>query len=182
MKNTLDGGDAILEAIHDLGVKHILSSPGTEWSSIWEAMANQGIQGKDGQNSWTAGTRRSLSTSLPATRFATGEMQAVLLHAGSGLLQGMMGVHGALIAGVPMLVISGESTTYGEEPDFDPGRQWIDNLSIVGGPQSLIQPLVKYACQASSPHTVYESIVRAGEMAQRTPVGPTYLSILTKRW
>ena len=89
----------------------------------------------------------------------------------------MMGVHGALIAGVPMLVISGKSTTYGEEPDFDPGRQWIDNLSIVGGPQCLIQPLVKYACQASSPHTVYESIVRAGEMAQRTPVGPTYLSI-----
>jgi hypothetical protein len=32
MKNTLDGGDAILEAIRDLGVKHILSSPGTEWS------------------------------------------------------------------------------------------------------------------------------------------------------
>ena len=88
-----------------------------------------------------------------------------------------MGVHGALIAGVPMLVISGESTTYGEQPDFDPGRQWIDNLSIVGGPQCLIQPLVKYACQTSSPHTIYESIVRAGEMAQRTPVGPTYLSI-----
>ena len=41
----------------------------------------------------------------------------------------------------------------------------------------LIQPLVKYACQTASPHTIYESIVRAGEMAQRTPVGPTYLSI-----
>src|SRR6185437_11697904 len=108
---------------------------------------------------------------------ATGKMQAVLLHARSGLMQGLMGVHGALIAGVPMLVISGESTTYGEQPGFDPGRQWADNLSIVGGPQSLIQPLVKFACQAATPHTIYESIVRAGEMAQRTPVGPTYLSI-----
>ena len=29
-------------------------------------------------------------------------------------------MHGALIAGVPLLVISGESTTYGEQPDFDP--------------------------------------------------------------
>jgi thiamine pyrophosphate-dependent acetolactate synthase large subunit-like protein len=74
-------------------------------------------------------------------------------------------------------VISGESITYGEQPDFDPGRQWADNLSIVGGPLCLIQPLVKYACQTASSYTIYESIVRAGEMAQRTPVGPTYLSI-----
>jgi len=177
MKNTLDGGDAILEAIRDLGVKHILSSPGTEWSSIWEAMAKQIQQGKDGptfMDCW----HETLAVDIAAGyTLATGEMQAVLLHAGSGLLQGMMGVHGALIAGVPMLVISGESTTYGEQPDFDPGRQWADNLSIVGGPQCLIQPLVKFACQTASPHTIYESIVRAGEMAQRTPVGPTYLSI-----
>jgi acetolactate synthase-1/2/3 large subunit len=177
MKNTLDGGDAILEAIRDLGVKHILSSPGTEWSSIWEAMAKQTQRGQDGP-SFMDCWHETLAVDIAAGfTLATGEMQAVLLHAGSGLLQGMMGVHGALIAGVPMLVISGESTTYGEQPDFDPGRQWIDNLSIVGGPQSLIQPLVKYACQTSSPHTIYESIVRAGEMAQRTPVGPTYLSI-----
>jgi thiamine pyrophosphate-dependent acetolactate synthase large subunit-like protein len=177
MKNTLDGGDAILHAIRDLGVKHILSSPGTEWSSIWEAMAKQDQQGQNGpkfMDCW----HETLAVDIAAGyTLATGEMQAVLLHAGSGLLQGLMGVHGALIAGVPMLVISGESTTYGEQPDFDPGRQWIDNLSIVGGPQSLSQPLVKYACQTSSPHTIYESIVRAGEMAQRTPVGPTYLSI-----
>ena len=177
MKNTLDGGDAILQAIRDLGVKHILSSPGTEWSSIWEAMAKQIKQGKDGprfMDCW----HETLAVDIAAGyTLATGEMQAVLLHAGAGLLQGLMGVHGALIAGVPMLVISGESTTYGEQSGFDPGRQWADNLSIVGGPQSLIQPLVKFACQTATPHTIYESIVRAGEMAQRTPVGPTYLSI-----
>ena len=177
MKNMLDGGDAILHAIRDLGVKHILSSPGTEWSSIWEAMVKQTQQGHNSPTFMDCWHETLAVDIASGYTLATGEMQAVLLHAGSGLLQGMMGVHGALIAGVPMLVISGESTTYGEQPDFDPGRQWIDNLSIVGGPQCLIQPLVKYACQASSPHTVYESIVRAGEMAQRTPVGPTYLSI-----
>lgn len=177
MKNTLDGGDAILEAIRSLKVDYILSSPGTEWSSIWEAMANQIHQGKNGpafMDCW----HETLAVDVAAGyTLATGKMQAVLLHAGSGLLQGLMGVHGARIAGVPMLVISGESLTYGEQPGFDPGRQWVDNLSIVGGPQRLIEPLVKYACQTASPHTIYEAIVRAGEMAQRQPVGPTYLSI-----
>ncbi|MFM1813973.1 MAG: hypothetical protein RLZ98_668 [Pseudomonadota bacterium] len=177
MKNTLDGGDAMLEGIRDLGVEYILSSPGTEWSSIWEAMANQIHQGKPGpkfMDCW----HETLAVDIACGyTLSTGKMQAVLLHAGSGLLQGLMGVHGALIAGVPMLVISGESITYGEQPGFDPGRQWADNLSIVGGPQRLIEPLTKFACQTASPYTIYESIIRAGEMAQRTPVGPTYLSI-----
>jgi acetolactate synthase-1/2/3 large subunit len=99
MKNTLDGGDAILEAIRDLGVKYILSSPGTEWSSIWEAMAKQIKQGKDGptfMDCW----HETLAVDIAAGyTLVTGEMQAVLLHAGSGLLQGLMGVHGALMGG-----------------------------------------------------------------------------------
>jgi acetolactate synthase-1/2/3 large subunit len=177
LKNHLDGGDAILEAIRDLKVEYILSSPGTEWASIWEAMANQSHEGKSGpkfMDCW----HETLAVDIACGyTLATGRMQAVLLHAGSGLLQGLMGVHGSLIAGVPMLVISGESISYGENAEFDPGRQWTDNLSIVGGPQRLIEPLVKFACQTASPFTIYQSIVRAGEMAQRTPAGPTYLSI-----
>ena len=39
----------------------------------------------------------------------TGRPQAVLVHAGVGLLQGSMGVHGALQSEVPMIVMSGES-------------------------------------------------------------------------
>ena len=43
MKNYLDGGDAILEAIRDLKVEYILSSPGTEWSSVWQAMSTASV-------------------------------------------------------------------------------------------------------------------------------------------
>ena len=111
---------------------------------------------------------------------ATGRMQAVLLHAGSGLLQGAMGIHGAWLAGVPMVVISGESMTYGEQDGFDPGAQWINNLSMPGGTTRLVEPIVKFATQAGSPHTVYESVIRAGELSQRAPAGPTYLSVSTE--
>ena len=41
MKNRFDGGNAIVEAFHKLGVEYILSSPGTEWAPVWEAMADQ---------------------------------------------------------------------------------------------------------------------------------------------
>lgn len=180
MKNQSDGGDAVVEAFRKLGVEYILSSPGTEWAPVWEAMAKQIHRKKDGPkllDVW----HETLAVDMAAGyTLASGRMQGVLLHAGAGLLQGAMGIHSAFVAGVPMVVISGESMTYGEQPEFDPGAQWIGNLSIVGGTTHLVDSIVKYASVAGSPHTLYESIIRAGELAQRTPTGPTYLSVSTE--
>ncbi|MCC2098246.1 MAG: hypothetical protein KDJ29_15220, partial [Hyphomicrobiales bacterium] len=52
--------------------------------------------------------------------------------------------------------------------------------SIVGGTTRLIEPVCKFAVQAGSPYTVFESIVRAGELAQRDPKGPAYISVSTE--
>ena len=38
MATNHDGGEAILEAFRSLGVEHIMSSPGSEWSPVWEAL------------------------------------------------------------------------------------------------------------------------------------------------
>lgn len=107
----------------------------------------------------------------------TGKMQAVLLHAGVGLLQGSVGIHSAYQGEVPVLICSGEATSYGENPALDPQGQWYRNLSVVGGPNTFVAPFVKWSGQATSPCTLYEQLVRAGEMAQRVPKGPTFLDI-----
>jgi len=39
-----DGGEAILEAFRNLGIDYIISSPGSEWAPVWEALARQKIQ------------------------------------------------------------------------------------------------------------------------------------------
>jgi len=180
MKNQFDGGTALVEAFRKLGVEYILSSPGTEWAPVWEAMADQIHRKKSGPkllDVW----HETLAVDMAAGyTLATGKMQGVLLHAGAGLLQGAMGIHGAFVAGVPMVVISGESMTYGEQPEFDPGAQWMNNLSIVGGTTSLVDTIVKYASVAGSAYTLYESVIRAGELAQRQPTGPVYLSVSTE--
>ena len=106
----------------------------------------------------------------------TGRMQVVLLHAGAGLLQGSMAIYGARTMATPMLVMSGESIGYGEG-EFDPGPQWYRSLNVVGGPQRWVDPLVKIALQSNSVDTLYHSVVRAGELAQRTPCGPAYLCV-----
>ncbi len=177
MPERIDGGDAILEALRNLDVDYIISSPGSEWPSVWEALARQAVKERPGPtyiNCW----HETLAVAMASgyTRM-TGRMQAVLLHAGVGVLQGSMGIHGAYQSEVPMLVCSGESATYGEHADFDPGPQWLRNLSIVGGPNRLVEPFTKWSSRVNSPETLYETVSRAGELAQRTPKGPAFLTI-----
>ena len=177
MKEKFDGGEAMLAAFRQLGVDYILSSPGTEWAPVWEAMARQtsaGLAGPQFIDCWHETVAVNMA---PGYALVTGRAQVVLLHAASGLLQGSLGLQGALLSGVPMVVMSAESLTYGEQPGFDPGPQWSDTLSCVGGPQRLVEPLTKFATQVGSPDTLYGSVIRAGELAQRAPRGPTYLNV-----
>ena len=176
MRNHYDGGEAILEAIRNLSVEYVISSPGSEWPSLWEALARQKRDGVPGPVYMDCGHETLAVTIASAYTKITGRMQAVLLHAGAGVMQGSMAVAAARAMEVPLLIMSGESLGYGDAP-FDPGSQWYRNLSVVGGPQRLIEPMVKWAQQAPAPETLYESVVRAGEMAQRQPKGPTYLCV-----
>lgn len=172
-----DGGELLIEALDDLGVDVIFSSPGSEWAPAWEALARRRAE--------DVPTPRYLDLmhETVAVGMATGyglvtrRVQAVLLHAAPGLLQGSMAVHGALLAGVGMVVASSESTTYGDGPGRDPGGQWYRNLSIVGGTHQVAQPWTKWSQQAASVSTLYTMVKRAGELADRAPSGPVYLNI-----
>jgi acetolactate synthase I/II/III large subunit len=176
MKNYLDGGEAILEAFRKLKIDYIMSSPGSEWSPIWEALARQQLDNKPGPTfieSWHETLAVNMATGYT---LITGRPQAVLLHAGVGMLQGSMGVHGATQNEVPMVVMSGESQTLGEDPDLDIEQQWYGGLTV-GGIERFVEPFAKWARAVTSPHTLYESVIRAGEMAQRVPKGPIYLNV-----
>ena len=176
LKNIQDGGEAVLEALRRLQVEYVISSPGSEWPSLWEALARQKKSSLPGPAYLDCGHETLAVTMASGYTQVTGRMQAVLLHAGAGLLQGSMAIYAARAQAAPMLVMSGESAGYGEG-DFDPGPQWYRNLNVVGGPQRLVDPLVKIALQSNAVETLYHSVVRAGEIAQRTPRGPTYLCV-----
>jgi acetolactate synthase-1/2/3 large subunit len=177
MKQYCDGGEAILEAFRNLGIDHIVSSPGSEWSPVWEALARQKVNQKPGPNYIDCWHETLAVDMAMGYTQVTGRMQAVLLHAGAGLLQGSAGMHSALLAEVPMVILSGESVSFGEDPQLPIEPQWYRALSIIGGPQRLVEPVTKWATQAGNVHTLYEHVVRAGEMAQRTPQGPVYLNV-----
>ena len=172
----LDGGEAVLAACRDLGVDVVFCSSGSEWAPVWEALARQRRDGLPGPR-YVDLMHETLAVAMSTGyTLATGRAQLVLLHAVPGLLQGANGIHGALLTGVPMVVASAESTTYGET-GTDPGSQWYRNLSVVGGPQAVAAPFTKWATQVGDASTAYGHVVRAAELARRAPAGPVYLNI-----
>ncbi|MBW8481219.1 thiamine pyrophosphate-dependent enzyme [Actinomadura parmotrematis] len=172
-----DGGDAVITALTAAGADHLFSSPGSEWAPVWESLARRHRDGLPCPH-YLDLTHETVAVGM-ATGYAlvTRRAQGVLLHAGPGLLQGSCAIHGALLAGVPMVVASSESLTYGDGPGPDPGGQWYRNLSVVGGPHTMAQPFVKWSEQAASVHTLTGMVTRAAELAGRAPAGPAYLNI-----
>ncbi|MFH8469323.1 thiamine pyrophosphate-dependent enzyme [Streptomyces sp. NPDC017991] len=172
-----DGGDALVTAFGAVGADYLFCSSGSEWAPVWESLARRHRDGLP------CPAYLDLTHETVAVGMATGyglvsrRPQGVLLHATPGLLQGSMAVHGALLAGVPMVVASSESTTYGDGPGQDPGGQWYRNLSVVGGPHGVARPFTKWATEAASVHTLPTMITRAAELAWRAPGGPAYLNI-----
>ncbi|MGH7088030.1 MAG: thiamine pyrophosphate-binding protein [Stellaceae bacterium] len=177
MKQYCDGGEAILEAFRALGTDIVVSSPGSEWSPVWEALARQKVNQKSGPQ-YVECWHETLAVDIAmGYTQITGRPQGVLLHAGAGLLQGTAGMHSAMLAETPMVILSGESLTFGENPELDIEAQWYRSLSIIGGPQRLVEPVTKWATQVTSAYTLYESVIRDMEFAQRTPMGPVYLNV-----
>lgn len=175
-RNFLDGGEAVLEALRRLKVDYLMSSPGSEMSPIWEALSRQKVAGLSGPqfiDCWHEMV--AVDMALGYSNY-TGRMQAVFLHAAVGLMQGAMGVLSASTSETPMIVMSGESIGFGEQPNFYMEPQWYGGVSM-GGPDKFITPCVKKASVVAHQDTLFESVIRAGDLAQRDQKGPVYLGI-----
>ena len=80
-KNTPDGGEAILQALRALDIDYVMTSPGSEWGSLWEAFARQDASGTPGPKFLSCGHETlAVDLAIGYTRH-TGRMQAVVLHA-----------------------------------------------------------------------------------------------------
>ena len=115
----LTGAQTMLRVLAKMGVEKIFASPGSEWSPVWEALAEPGVEGMPQYLS----TRHEEVAVGMASGYAksTGKLPAVMIHTTVGSLHATMGMRGAIREQVPMVVFSGESIGYGEDEGPDPG-------------------------------------------------------------
>src|SRR3989338_8304429 len=114
-KDVFDGGEAIVQAFRNLGIDYVISSPGSEWGAVWEAFARQKVEKTPGPVYLNCGHETLAVNLAVGYTWITGRTQAVLLHSGVGLMQGSMGIHCARLWETPVIIMSGESLTYGDQ-------------------------------------------------------------------
>ena len=172
------GGQAMLKVMQRTGIDYILSSPGSEWPPVWEALAEQTAQGikKPG---YVNCRHEAVAVAMAAgyTK-VTGRPQVVMLHATAGPLNAAMTLRAALQERTPMVIISGEIAAYGENTRVaDPGGQWLHDLTDLGGSPDLLRGCVKWADRVMAAELLGPAIERAVQIALEPPAGPVLIGI-----
>ena len=171
----MDGGDTMVEVLNANGVDYIFASPGSEWPSLWEALSRRKAEG-DPAPTYVTCRHESLAVGAAAGYHrSTGKLPAVIMHTTVGSVNAAMAMRSALHDGTPMVIISGESTGYGEAPGQDPGAQWLHELSDIGGPERLVKPVVKWSATVRTREMLADTLHRACRIALEAPLGPTYV-------
>ena len=171
----LTGAQSMLRVLAKMGVEKIFASPGSEWSPVWEALAEPGVEGMPQYLS----TRHEEVAIGMASGYAksTGKLPAVMIHTTVGSLHATMGMRAAVREQVPMVVLTGESVGFGEDEGPDPGGQWLGHLSNMGGPAQLVEQTVKWSFGVNNKAILPATIQRACQLAMATPKGPTFVSL-----
>lgn len=174
---TLSAGDAILQIMRDYGVTDIFSSPGSDWPAIWESLAKRRAHDEPLPRYFNCRDETQAVSMAIGYYKATARMPAVMLHTGVGVLHGAMALRAGMRSFVPMLVLAGESDSFGEDPRVDPGVQWLDQLADVGGPDTLARPYVKWAARVPSPIALPMTLSHACRLALAPPAGPVVVTV-----
>ena len=174
----MDGGDILVEVLNSHGVEYIISSPGSEWPPLWEALCRRQAEGEKAPT-YVGCRHESLAVGVAAGYYhATGKLAAVILHATVGSLNCATSLQAALHAGTPMLVCAGESIGYGEMEGTDPGSQWGGGgLGEIGGPARMVAPFTKWSATVRTPVTLADTFHRACQIAMASPQGPAFVGV-----
>ena len=166
----------MLRVLRAMGVERIFASPGSDWAPLWEALAKPHAPGEFPEY---LSVRHEETAVAMASGYhkATGKLPAVVLHTTVGTLHAAMALRIAMHERVPMVVLAGESTTFGEPPSPKVGRQWLRLLTDVGGPARLIEPSVKWSFGLNSSLILPQTMQRACQLAMGAPRGPVFLSV-----
>lgn len=173
----MHGGQALLRVVERAQVETIVSSPGSEWPPVWDALAERGEQ-ENGPR-FVNCRHEAVAVGVAAGyTMVRGGPQMVLLHATAGPLNAAMMLRAAYQERIPMVVCTGESLAFGEDTArVDPGGQWIHDLCDLGSAADLLRRCVKWSDRILSASLLVSSLERAFQIAVEPPAGPVLLSI-----
>lgn len=158
----LSGGDILIRALHECGVKHIWGYPGGAALHIYDAIFRQ----KDVKHILVRHEQAAVHAADGYAR-ATGEVGTVLVTSGPGATNAITGIATAAMDSVPLVVISGQvaQTKIGEDA--------FQETDMIG----ISRPIVKHSFLVKDPADIAATIRKAYYIASTGRPGPVVVDI-----
>ena len=158
----LSGGDALIRALRDVGVKHIWGYPGGAALHIYDAIYRQ-------EEVFHLLVRHEQAAVHAADGFsrATGKVGTALVTSGPGATNAITGIATAYMDSIPLVVISGQV------PSSKIGQDAFQETDMVG----VSRPIVKHSFLVTKAEDIPATIAKAYYIASTGRPGPVVVDI-----
>jgi thiamine pyrophosphate-dependent acetolactate synthase large subunit-like protein len=164
------GSDAIAAMLRALDIPYLALNPGASYRGLHDSIVN--YLGNERPQMLLCLHEESAVAIAHGYAKASGRMMGVVLHSNVGLMHGTMAIFNAWCDRVPMLVL-------GATGPWDAARRrpWIDWIHTASDQGALVRDYTKWDNQPASVPAAYEALMRAAQMANTAPRGPTYINL-----
>jgi thiamine pyrophosphate-dependent acetolactate synthase large subunit-like protein len=169
-KTEVWGSDAIAAMLRALDIPYLALNPGASYRGLHDSIVN--YLGNERPQMLLCLHEEAAVAIAHGYAKASGRMMGVVLHSNVGLMHGSMAIFNAWCDRVPMLIL-------GATGPWDAARRrpWIDWIHTASDQGALVRDYTKWDNQPASVPAAYEALLRAVQMADTAPRGPTYVNL-----
>jgi len=164
------GSDAIAAMLRALEIPYLALNPGASYRGLHDSIVN--YLGNERPQMLLCLHEESAVAIAHGYARAAGRMMGVVLHSNVGLMHGTMAIFNAWCDRVPMLILGATGPW-----DAAKRRPWIDWLHTASDQGALVRDYTKWDNQPASVAAAYEALLRAAQIANTAPRGPTYVNL-----
>ncbi len=164
------GSDAVAAMLRALDVPYLALNPGASFRGLHDSLVN--YLGNERPQMLLCLHEESAVAIAHGYARTSGRMMGVVLHSNVGLMHGTMAIFNAWCDRVPMLILGATGPW-----DAAKRRPWIDWIHTASDQGALVRDYTKWDNQPASVSAAYEALLRAAQIANTAPRGPTYVNL-----
>jgi thiamine pyrophosphate-dependent acetolactate synthase large subunit-like protein len=164
------GSDAIAAVLRAIDIPYLALNPGASYRGLHDSIVN--YLGNARPQMLLCLHEESAVAIAQGYAKASERMMGAVVHSNVGLMHATMAIFNAWCDRVPMLVLGATGPW-----DAAKRRPWIDWIHTASDQGALVRDYTKWDNQPASVPAAYEAILRAAQIANTAPRGPTYVNL-----
>ncbi|HEX9572149.1 MAG TPA: thiamine pyrophosphate-binding protein, partial [Burkholderiales bacterium] len=164
------GSDAIAAMLRALDIPYLALTPGASYRGLHDSIVN--YLGNTRPQMLLCLHEESAVAIAQGYAKTSGTMMGAVVHSNVGLMHASMAIFNAWCDRMPVLILGATGPW-----DAAKRRPWIDWIHTASDQGALVRDYTKWDNQPASVPAAYEALLRAAQIANTAPRGPTYVNL-----